>query len=61
MVLPTDNLAERLNVVLHALLRLAYNGVNVPSPVDELLRSGGVDRSTGGASVLDVATNSGAW
>ncbi|KAF8597281.1 hypothetical protein BDV93DRAFT_562456 [Ceratobasidium sp. AG-I] len=61
IVLPTDNLAERLNVVLHTLLRLAYNGVNVPPVVDELLRSGGVNPTTGGAAVLDVATNSGAW
>ncbi|KAF8597285.1 S-adenosyl-L-methionine-dependent methyltransferase [Ceratobasidium sp. AG-I] len=59
--LPADNFAERFYVVLHTLLRLAYNGVNVPPVVDQLLRSGGVDRTTDGARVLDLATNSGAW
>ena len=57
--LPTDNLAGH-HIVLHTLLRLAYNGVNVPVAVDQMLRSGGVD-CTSGASVLDVATNSGTW
>ncbi|KAF8597284.1 S-adenosyl-L-methionine-dependent methyltransferase [Ceratobasidium sp. AG-I] len=59
--LPIDNLAERLNVVLHTIIRLAYNGVNVPPIVDALLRSGGVDHMATGARVLDVATNSGSW
>ncbi|KAF8597282.1 S-adenosyl-L-methionine-dependent methyltransferase [Ceratobasidium sp. AG-I] len=58
--LPTDNLAGH-HIVLHTLLRLAFNGVNVPPVVDELLRSGGVDHMTTGAKVLDVMTNSGAW
>lgn len=56
-----DNLAERLYVDLNTVLRLAYNGVNVPWTVDELLRSGGVDGATACTRVLDLATNSGAW
>lgn len=62
IVLPTDQLADRLNVVLHTIIRLAFDGINVPPVIDEFLRSGGVDGSTtGGARVLDVATNSGTW
>ncbi|KAF8594782.1 hypothetical protein BDV93DRAFT_577418 [Ceratobasidium sp. AG-I] len=61
IVLPTDQLAERLNIVLHTMIRLAYEGTNAPSVVDELLRSGGVDKDARGAKVLDFVTNSGAW
>ncbi|KAF8597280.1 S-adenosyl-L-methionine-dependent methyltransferase [Ceratobasidium sp. AG-I] len=59
--LPTDNLAERLDIVYHTIVRLAYGGTNVSAEIDELLRSGGVSGGAGGASVLDISTNSGTW
>lgn len=61
IVLPTDQLAERLNIVLHVMIRLANEGTNAPPIVDEMLRNGGVERSARGARVLDFVTNSGAW
>ncbi|KAF8598476.1 S-adenosyl-L-methionine-dependent methyltransferase [Ceratobasidium sp. AG-I] len=61
IMMPTDNLAERFDIVYHTIVRLAYGGTNVPTEIDELLQSGGVEGGTGGAGVLDMATNSGTW
>lgn len=60
-VWPTDNIAERLDIVHHTIVRLAHDGTNVSAEIDEMLRSGGVEGGAGGAAVLDIATNSGTW
>ncbi|KAG9082792.1 hypothetical protein FS749_006564 [Ceratobasidium sp. UAMH 11750] len=58
---PVDRLRSRLDVVLHTIVRLSYNGVNVPAETDAMLRAGGVDHGLQGARVLDIVTNSGSW
>ncbi|KAG9086720.1 hypothetical protein FRC06_002967 [Ceratobasidium sp. 370] len=58
---PVDMLRDRLDVVLHTIVRLSYDGVNVPAETDALLRAGGVDHRKEGARVLDIVTNSGTW
>ncbi|KAG9099669.1 hypothetical protein FRC06_004963 [Ceratobasidium sp. 370] len=54
-----DATAERLDIILHIIVRLCRDGKNVPPVVDEMLRTGGLDG--GGAKVLDLVTNSGTW
>ncbi|KAG8697527.1 hypothetical protein FRC08_006476 [Ceratobasidium sp. 394] len=58
---PVDALRDRMDVVLHTIVRLTYDGQNVPDEVEAMLRVGGVNRGQGGARVLDVVTNSGTW
>ncbi|KAG8742293.1 hypothetical protein FRC10_001717 [Ceratobasidium sp. 414] len=58
---PVDMLRDRLDVVLHTIVRLSYDGANVPAEADTMLRSGGVNCMREGARVLDVVTNSGTW
>ncbi|QRV82473.1 methyltransferase domain protein [Ceratobasidium sp. AG-Ba] len=60
ILIPTDTNANKLDVLLHIIVRLCQGGRNVPCEVDEMLRKGGVDSETG-ARVLDIVTNSGTW
>ncbi|KAG8732491.1 hypothetical protein FRC10_000890 [Ceratobasidium sp. 414] len=59
LVFPTDPTAERIDIILHIIVRLCRDGLNVPPVVDGMLRTGGLDG--GGAKVLDLVTNSGTW
>ncbi|KAG8697359.1 hypothetical protein FRC09_007912 [Ceratobasidium sp. 395] len=61
LLFPTDTTAERLDVVLHIIVRICRDGMNVPTSVDEMLRTGGIDGRGVGARVLDMVTNSGTW
>ncbi|KAG8777933.1 hypothetical protein FRC12_000121 [Ceratobasidium sp. 428] len=61
LLFPTDTTADRLDVIMHLIVRLCRDGMNVPAPVDEMLRKGGVDGRGTGARVLDMVTNSGTW
>ncbi|QRV95859.1 methyltransferase domain protein [Ceratobasidium sp. AG-Ba] len=61
LVLPTDVTADRLDILLHMIVRLCRGGKNVPDSVDEMLRNGGVGGDGMGARVLDAVTNSGIW
>ncbi|QRV96393.1 methyltransferase domain protein [Ceratobasidium sp. AG-Ba] len=60
VLIPADTNANKLDVLLHIIVRLCQGGKNVPCEVDDMLRNGGVD-SENGARVLDVVTNSGTW
>ncbi|QRW11220.1 methyltransferase domain protein [Ceratobasidium sp. AG-Ba] len=61
LVFPADATADRLDVLLHVMVRLCLGGENVPRAIDVMLREGGVSRDGSGAKVLDVVTNSGTW
>ncbi|KAG8746733.1 hypothetical protein FRC12_014225, partial [Ceratobasidium sp. 428] len=58
---PVDMLRDRLDVVLHTVVRLSYDGVNVPVDADAMLRAKETDSGQAGARVLDIVTNSGTW
>ncbi|QRV95860.1 methyltransferase domain protein [Ceratobasidium sp. AG-Ba] len=60
-IIPTGVTADRLDLLLHIIIRLSRRGKNVPDVVDKMLRDGGIDEEGSGARVLDVVTNSGAW
>ncbi|KAF8750935.1 Methyltransferase domain [Rhizoctonia solani] len=59
VVFPTDSLADRLDVLVHMIIRHCQGGKMIPSAGHELLAQGGLDG--GGAKVLDLPTNSGTW
>ncbi|KAG8777934.1 hypothetical protein FRC12_000122 [Ceratobasidium sp. 428] len=40
LLFPTDATADRLDVLLHVIVRLCRDGTNVPTPVNEMLRRG---------------------
>ncbi|KAG8751751.1 hypothetical protein FRC12_012273 [Ceratobasidium sp. 428] len=61
LLFPTDTTAERLDVVLHIIVRICRDGMNVSTLVDEMLRTGGIDGRGVGARVLDMVTNSDTW
>ncbi|QRV93076.1 methyltransferase domain protein [Ceratobasidium sp. AG-Ba] len=61
LVFPTEATADRLDILLHIIVRLLRGGKNVPDSIDEMLRNGGVARGGTGARVLDAVTNSGTW
>ncbi|KAG8783415.1 hypothetical protein FRC12_019747 [Ceratobasidium sp. 428] len=61
LVFPADTTSDRLDVVLHLILRYCQGGMNIPSAVDDMLRQGGVVGAGKGAKVLDLLTNSGTW
>ncbi|KAG9123881.1 hypothetical protein FRC07_013651 [Ceratobasidium sp. 392] len=54
-------LRDRLDVVLHTIVRLSHDGVNVPAEANALLRAEGVGVGQQGGHVLDIVTNSGTW
>ncbi|CAE6385342.1 unnamed protein product [Rhizoctonia solani] len=58
-VFPTDSLAERLDVLLHMIIRHCQGGKTIPAPGHELLAQGGLNCN--GSRVLDLPTNSGTW
>ncbi|KAG8686333.1 hypothetical protein FRC11_009111, partial [Ceratobasidium sp. 423] len=58
-VFPTDSLAERLDVLVHMLIRHCQGGNIIATVGHELLAQGGLGGD--GAKVLDLVTNSGAW
>ncbi|KAJ1300500.1 hypothetical protein OPQ81_005313 [Rhizoctonia solani] len=59
VVFPTDSLAERLDVLVHMMMRHCQGGQVIATVGHELLARGGL--SGGGAKVLDLPTNSGVW
>ncbi|KAG8777932.1 hypothetical protein FRC12_000120 [Ceratobasidium sp. 428] len=61
LLFPADTTADRLDVIMHLIVRLCRDGMNVPASVDEMLRRGDVDGRGTGAKVLDMVTNSGTW
>ncbi|KAG9099670.1 hypothetical protein FRC06_004964, partial [Ceratobasidium sp. 370] len=42
-IFPTDGTAERIDIMLHIIVRLCRGGKNVPPAIDEMLRTGGLD------------------
>ncbi|QRV95920.1 methyltransferase domain protein [Ceratobasidium sp. AG-Ba] len=60
LVWPANSTSEKLTILLHLILRICQDGMNVPTGADALLRAGGVDRK-GGPRVLDLMTNCAVW
>jgi hypothetical protein len=60
LVWPTNSVSKRLTVLLHFIVRLCQDGMNVPVVADDMLRRGGVFEE-GKPRVLDLMTNSAAW
>ncbi|CAE6476738.1 unnamed protein product [Rhizoctonia solani] len=58
-VFPIDSLAERLDVLVHMIIRHCQGGKIIATVGHELLAQGGL--AGNGAKVLDLVTNSGTW